>query len=324
MSLAKEKPRIDDPEWLAWKIKYNKQYATATEEIYRRGVYENSKAIVARLNADPNELAHYGPTQFSDMTQEEFAATYLTLKTESTQPPRDHTHVPVVRDAPENCCSWTNDKTRVMAPQNQGSCGGCWAFATAATLEGACVNKAYCGTKLSEQFFIDCLYKNANYASCCWGCSGGYIQPPLQFAWDQYQIPSKSSYSYTAYKSTCKQVSGTYIPRDVITSVYSISQSDEAIKTALYQNGPVSIGIDATYLQYYNGGLYGRSCTASDANHAVSLIGYNTTSLTDSSGPRWFIKNSWGTSWGYGGYFYMTLGGNVCHIWNYPVTVTHT
>lgn len=40
------------------------------------------------------------------------------------------------------------------------------------------------------------------------------------------------------------------------------------------------------------------SCPSnSRADHAVLLVGYNTT--------HWFIKNSWGTSWGAGGYGYI-------------------
>ena len=40
------------------------------------------------------------------------------------------------------------------------------------------------------------------------------------------------------------------------------------------------------------------SCPSSpEVNHAVLLVGYNTT--------YWFIKNSWDTSWGAGGYGYI-------------------
>jgi C1A family cysteine protease len=57
--------------------------------------------------------------------------------------------------------------------------------------------------------------------------------------------------------------------------------------------------------QFYSSGIF-NGCTGSpDLNHAVTLVGYDTT--------KWIVKNSWGTGWGEGGYIYLSMG-NMCGI----------
>jgi len=46
-------------------------------------------------------------------------------------------------------------------------------------------------------------------------------------------------------------------------------------------------------------------------NHAVLATGYG---VAEDGTPYWIIKNSWGASWGLGGYFYMERGQNMCGI----------
>ena len=47
-------------------------------------------------------------------------------------------------------------------------------------------------------------------------------------------------------------------------------------------------------------------------DHSVVVVGYNLTAPV----PYWVIKNSWGTSWGEGGYMrrYLTGGDGTCGI----------
>jgi len=66
----------------------------------------------------------------------------------------------------------------------------------------------------------------------------------------------------------------------------------------LLVNGPVSVGLDASGLQDYTGGIFDSAC--SQVNHAVVLVGYGTD--PESSTPYWVIRNSWNTNWGEDGY----------------------
>ena len=92
----------------------------------------------------------------------------------------------------------------------------------------------------------------------------------------------------------------------------------------LYENGPVSIAIDATSLYVYWGGIVkGHLCTAdkSNADHAVLLVGYGSQkNIFGEEVKYWIVKNSWGADWGEKGYFRLLRGMNTCGVANFPTT----
>lgn len=70
---------------------------------------------------------------------------------------------------------------------------------------------------------------------------------------------------------------------------------------------PLVVVVDASNWQLYGGGVF-NECSKS-VNHAVLAVGFD-------ENDNWFIKNSWGTSWGEKGF--MTLApGNTCGITSY-------
>lgn len=85
-------------------------------------------------------------------------------------------------------------------------------------------------------------------------------------------------------------------------------------------NGPIAV----SYMVYddfrnYRGGIYSHQRTAhlrhqfnpfQAVSHAVLLTGWG-----EENGVKfWSIKNSWGASWGEGGYFRIIRGQNECSI----------
>jgi cathepsin L len=94
-----------------------------------------------------------------------------------------------------------------------------------------------------------------------------------------------------------------------------VPRGDEsALTLALALNGPISIAIDASQdsFQFYEQGVYSeKKCSSKELDHAVLAVGYGVHKGT----PYYLVKNSWGSTWGQGGYIMMTRdGSNQCGI----------
>lgn len=75
------------------------------------------------------------------------------------------------------------------------------------------------------------------------------------------------------------------------------------------QSKPLSVTVDASNWSSYRSGVFNNCGTS--INHAVLLVGLQSN--------EWKIKNSWGTSWGEGGYIRLASG-NTCGVCSYGAT----
>ena len=64
-------------QYLAFLKKYNKPIPKEEEFIYRSQLFAQYVAAMEKHNADPNQKWQMGVNQFSDLTHDEFKATYL-------------------------------------------------------------------------------------------------------------------------------------------------------------------------------------------------------------------------------------------------------
>ncbi|GIQ86456.1 peptidase C1A, partial [Kipferlia bialata] len=258
-----------------------------------------------------DKSALYGDSPFMDMSQDEFRATYLrpmdVVKSGAT---------PYVSTGPNLSMpsEWDWDaEGYVHLPKNQKDCGGCWAFAVMEAMESnwAIRNDLKDDVPaLSAQQLIDCNTENS-------GCDGGNID----WAFDYVQekgLESEKHYPYKHKDSKCKYDAAQV---DVTMSVdgYRDLPNDEAeIAKALYEGGPVAFAMNATPLQTYTQGIINpKFCSPYLLDHAMLLVGYGHDK--PSGLDYWIIMNSWGESWGEGGYFNLVRGVNACGVAEWPV-----
>merc|ERR1712189_58852 len=83
-----------------------------------------------------------------------------------------------------------------------------------------------------------------------------------------------------------------------------ISANPSSIINAL-QSGPVSIAVNTvdSFMSYSSGVYVSNSC-GGYPNHAIMTVGYGNEGGYD----YWIVRNSWGSSWGQGGYAYVYRG----------------
>ncbi|CAF0732783.1 unnamed protein product [Brachionus calyciflorus] len=186
---------------------------------------------------------------------------------------------------------------------DQQDCGSCWAFSTD---------------------FIDC----SGYLSTK-GCSGGSQANALEYS-ILNGTTTAGAYKYLNAEGTCQTGVRQANPVYKITSFLQLESNHDTLKQAIAQLGPVTVSIDAEDgLFNYKGGIYNgkqngvMECSADRINHAVTVVGYGTDATTGLD--YWLIKNTWGTTWGEGGYVrFLRTKENLCGIYQYmyvPVIV---
>lgn len=140
------------------------------------------------------------------------------------------------------------------------------------------------------------------------GCNGGYLEGSFVFL-KNFGATTSYSYPYTSGSTgspgNCQNQHGYF----KIVSYKALPFRDcMAVRTVLKKK-PVSVAIASYRLQFYKTGVFTDCNTYLD--HAVLLVGYQ-------YNKGWKIKNSWGTSWGMGGFAWLA-DGNSCSLCDYPM-----
>lgn len=207
----------------------------------------------------------------------------------------------------------------VSPVRNQAQCGSCYAFASMAMNE-ARVRIMTNNTQtpvFSPQDIVEC----SEYSQ---GCAGGF----------PYLIGGKYAEDFGLVLEECNPYKGAdgqcstdpKCPRHYSTNFkyvggYYGACNEPAMMEAVYERGPVAVGFEVygDFMNYQSGvyhHVFNESLLKFDpfqlTNHAVLVVGWG---YDESSAQKyWIVKNSWSTSWGLEGYFWIRRGNDECGI----------
>jgi len=287
-------------EWDQFKSFHGKKYTNEVEDRFRMKIYLENRHRIAKHNVQENGFS-LAMNKFGDMLLHEFTGrrngyrqdlrnTSVHILQAGTFITPEHVNVPDTVD-------WRS-KGAVTPVKDQGQCGSCWSFSATGALEGQHFRKTGKLVSLSEQNLVDCSGKYGNE-----GCNGGLMDNAFQYIKENNGIDTEKTYPYEGEDDTCR-----YKPTDKGADdkgYIDIPTGDEQkLKEAIATVGPISIAIDASHesFQFYSKGVYvEKKCSPTELDHGVLLVGYGTEDGKD----YWLVKNSWGETWGDGGFIKM-------------------
>lgn len=206
----------------------------------------------------------------------------------------------------------------VTPVRNQGMCGSCFAFSSTGMFEARVLVQTGGKQKVifSPQDDVNCDPYNQ-------GCNGGFTYSVSKYGQD-YGVGTDACTPYVGSNQPCVKKcpdsSRTYIKDYEYIGGFYGAANEQNMMQALYENGPISVDFEV-YRDFFNyhSGVY-HHVTLDDANpdphfedtnHAVLAVGYG---VTASGEKYWIVKNSWGSSWGMNGYFWIKKGTDECGI----------
>ncbi|CAF4762594.1 unnamed protein product [Pieris macdunnoughi] len=337
--------------------KYNKSYFNNSAEYETR--FEHFVASVqeidelnSRSRGPEQYRAKYGLTHLSDMSKIEFQELHLAdeqphrrkdshrsrkplltmsnlddkdkyeTEKDKSAPISSHDNIYIIIRKERAAASlplqidWRS-KGVIGAVKDQGLCGACWAFSTIGAMEAMAAISTGKFQPLSVQEVIDCAGLGNS------GCAGGDICLLLDWlTMTKAVVETDKEYPLKLTNGACvlnKNATGVRVKSFTCDDFTS---AEDKILALIATHGPVAVAVNALTWQNYLGGVIQYNCSGSpkDLNHAVELVGYDLTADV----PYYIAKNSWGPSFGLGGYIHLAIGANICGLANEVASVDVT
>ncbi len=270
------------------------------------------------------------PCQYNDneVIENDLNSEYPTMTPIPIELFTDNTYTDIkMIDTPDEF-SWKdhNGKDWTTPARTQGNCGSCWLFGAIGALESVIKIKEGCADlnpDLSEQFVLSCIpeagschggdpYKCAFYyindTSASGGNLNGLILEKCMTYRSNYGFIPQCSEKDEDWKEFLIPISDFWQ-----SGYWNINNPDliDNIKSLIYEKGPVY----SVYWVTNNFKTWGRTHhKPSDyykdldencpgyVNHGITIVGWKDDSSIGNGG-YWIVKNSWGTEWGYDGFF---------------------
>jgi len=269
-----------------------------------------------------DEECVFGITKFSDMYQEEFAATHLGYKRSEEAHNAPVVNLDDLQGALANAPASVDWRTKgaVTAVKDQGNCGSCWAFSATEEIESALFMATGKLPVLSTQQIISCDKVDD-------GCNGGNTETAYKFVEKNGGLDAAKDYPDKSHSTGKNGRCEKKTEKDASVASWSHAvkectrgacknQDETGLAAVLAAKGPISICVNAGAAgwQSYKRGIFAKKCSpaAADIDHCVQLVGYNKAGAK----PYWIVRNSWNTNWGIKGYMHLEMGKNLCGVAN--------
>jgi len=287
---------------MGFETAFEKKYSSVKERAQRLEIFTENLARIAEMKVlDPSaEYDHLSP--FADWSIEEFTARNTLQQSPAVLQSETRTAALDTSSLPESF-DWRTQGA-VAPVKNQEQCGSCWAFATVAGIEGANFLETKKLLSLSEQELVDCDKVDQ-------GCGGGLPSNALDYLKKNgLGEELEGDYSYKAVNGQCEAKKSS--EKVFVQSWQVVDGKDEdQLAAALVKYGPLPIGINASPMQMYRGGIANPSdlvCNPKRLDHGVAIVAFGVEKGTK----YWVIKNSWGETWGEKGYYRVVRGKGKC------------
>ncbi|MGE5340982.1 MAG: lectin like domain-containing protein [Candidatus Omnitrophota bacterium] len=199
---------------------------------------------------------------------------------------------------------------KLTAIRDQGACGSCWTFATMASLE------SYLMPGQIKNFGEQDM--NANHHFDYGECEGGnsWMSSAYLLRWDGPLSETDAPYPYSLSMGIEGYAPQKHVQQVVFLPPRANKLDNNAIKSFISTYGAVYCAFrygdayyNSSYKSYYYNGAFA-------PNHAVAIVGWDDSfaaskfNIAPPGNGAFILRNSWGTSWGESGYFYLSYYDN--------------
>jgi len=298
---------------------FQRSYGHDSEEgRMRRGIFEQGVEAIRKQNEKPGALWRAGLTELADKTPEELQGLRGWRAT-----PR-HSAVMLLHDEADlaelpsefpDTQDWSHLES--LAVPNQGSCGSCWAFASAYLLRAHYEIKTGSVKEFAAQELVNCV-PNVHECGGSGGCNGATVELAMAYVSNISLggLSLEGDLPYMGKEAECRRappgaslVAGQGALR-AMRHRHGASGGD-GVSLASYQrlpvnrqepllrsllDGPVAVSAAASSWHLYERGIFD-SCSDRTLSHAILMVGFG----EDAGHRYWKIMNSWSDYWGENG-----------------------